>query len=503
MSEDSLVPPTISVRRLVICVVIAATLLLVPTTSTFNSNMRFTCAVGLLMALLWLTEAVPMGLTALLPLVLIPLAGVQTTEKVAAPYANSAVFLFLGGFLVASAVEKWGLHRRVAYSVLSRVGTEPRRIVLAVLLVTVLLSMWMSNTATTLLMTPIAVALVRDLKERDKILGGDENSRLAESTLLAVAYGASLGGIGTPIGTPTNLIFFGAAKELFPKEPAVSFAQWMGFGVLYLVLAVPACWVILIVAGRLKAGKAVPLAELGFEKPGPISRGERATAILFFVTALLWIFRADILMGSFRIPGWSNILPNPKAANDATVAIGMAFLAFLIPVGGGRRLLEWEQFRKLPWDVLILFGGGFALADSLEATGFSKWAGAQLSFVGQWPAVAMILIICVVVTLLSEVASNVATATAMMPVVAAVAIAIDVHPYFLMIPAVLAASSGFMLPVATAPNTIVYGTGLIRVRQMARAGLSLDAVCALVITLLMFTVVPKFLGIVLTSPIVK
>ena len=503
MSEDSLVPPAISIRRLVICAVIAASLFLVPVSADFTSNMRFICFVGLLMALMWLTEAVPMGLTALLPLILIPLAGIQTTEKVAAPYANSAVFLFLGGFLVSSAVEKWGLHRRVAFGVLSRVGTEPRRIVLAVLLVTVLLSMWMSNTATTLLMTPIAVALVRDLKERDKISGGDENSRLAESTLLAVGYGASLGGIATPIGTPTNLIFLGAAKELFPKEPAVSFAQWMGFGVLYLLLAVPACWIILIVAGRLKAGAAVPLAELGFEKPGPITRGERTTAILFFITALLWIFRADIALGSFIIPGWSNILPNPKAANDATVAVAMSFLAFLIPVGGGRRLLEWEQFRKLPWDVLILFGGGFALADSLEASGFSKWAGAQLSFVGQWPPVAMILIICIVVTLLSEVASNVATATAMMPVVAAVAIAIGVHPYFLMLPAVLAASSGFMLPVATAPNTIVYGTGLIRVKQMARVGVSLDAVCALVITLLLFTAVPKILGIVMSSPVAR
>ncbi|HVR40362.1 MAG TPA: SLC13 family permease, partial [Thermoanaerobaculia bacterium] len=430
-------PSSISIPKILVCVAIASLLLLAPTSLQFTPNVRVTAAVGLLMALLWLTEAVPMGLTALLPLVLFPLAGVSSAEKIAAPYANSAVFLFLGGFLVSATFERWGLHRRIAYFALHHVGTQPRRIVLAVMLVTAVISMWISNTATTLMMCPIAVAIVTSL--------GTRGERTAEATLLGVAYGASLGGIGTPIGTPTNLIFLGSAHELFPTAKTVSFAAWMGFGVAYLILAVPICWLILVTVTRVGKGEAIPLESLGLEKPGPMTRPQKIAVLLCSATALLWIFRADIVAGSMRIPGWSNLFSVPKSINDTTVAVVMAFLAFLLPVGNGKRLLEWEEFRRVPWDVLILFGGGFALADALESSGFSKWAGARLSFVGSWPPIAMILVVCIAVTALSEVASNVATATAMMPIAAALAVSIGVHPYLLMIPAVLAASSGFML----------------------------------------------------------
>jgi sodium-dependent dicarboxylate transporter 2/3/5 len=484
----------ISLRNTAICVAAAALLMLVPVSGDFTANVRFTAAVGLLMALLWLTEAVPMGLTALVPLVAFPLAGVSTAEKIAAPYANPAVFLFLGGFLVSATFERWGLHKRLAFSALRRVGTEPRRIVFAVILVTAVLSMWISNTATTLMMTPIAVAILGGLGARNSDTDSPE-ARTAEATLLGVAYAASLGGIGTPIGTPTNLVFFGAARELFPHAPTISFAQWMIFGVAYLIVLVPVCWLIVVKTARVPKGAAIPLEQLGIAKPGPMSRAEKMTLLLCATTALLWIFRADISLGVATIPGWANLFPNAKMINDATVAVLMAIVAFLLPAGGGKRLLEWEEFKRIPWDVLILFGGGFALADALEASGFSKWAGARLSFVGNWAPVLMIATICVVVTLLSEVASNVATATAMMPIAAALATSIGVHPYFLMIPAVLAASSGFMLPVATAPNTIVYATGFIRVKAMARSGILLDIAAAIVITALIFLVVPWATGI--------
>lgn len=470
---------------MVVCAGAAALLLLVPSGGDFTASVRFTAAIGLLMALLWLTEAVPMGLTALIPLIAFPLAGISSMEKTAAPYANPAVFLFMGGFLVAATFERWGLHRRMAFFALRRVGTEPRRIVFAVILVTAFLSMWISNTATTLMMTPIAVALVSGL-------GREE--RTAEATLLGVAYAASLGGIGTPIGTPTNLIFLGAARELFPNEPTVSFAQWMIFGVAYLALLVPACWLTVIFTARVPKGVAIPIEQLGIEKPGLMSRPEKMALALCTATALMWLFRTDIALGAMTIPGWANLFPDPKMVNDATVAVLMALLAFLLPASGTERLLGWEEFRRIPWDVLILFGGGFALADALEQSGFSKWAGARLSFVGHWPPVLMIVMICIVVTLLSEVASNVATATAMMPIAAALATSIGVHPYFLMIPAVIAASSGFMLPVATAPNTIVYATGFVRVKAMARSGLLLDLAAAIVITLLAFTLIPWAAG---------
>jgi sodium-dependent dicarboxylate transporter 2/3/5 len=326
---------------------------------------------------------------------------------------------------------------------------------------------------------------------------------VAEATLLGVAYGASLGGIGTPIGTPTNLIFLGSARELFPHATTITFAQWIGFGVAYLLILVPVCWLIVITASRVEKGAAIPFERLGLERPGSMSRGEKTALALCVATALLWIFRADIDLGALKIHGWASFFANPRAINDATVAIGMAFLAFLLPVGNKERLLEWTEFTRVPWDVLILFGGGFALADALETSGFSKWAGARLSFVGHWPPVLMIVVLCIVVTLLSEVASNVATAATMMPVAAALATSIGVHPYALMLPAVLAASSGFMLPVATAPNTIVYGTGLVRVRAMTRAGFLLDLAAALVITLLMFTVIPWATGIDLFQPLPK
>ena len=467
-------------------------MLLVPVDASFTHNVRLTAFVGLLMALLWLTEAMPMGMTALIPLIAFPLAGVNTMEKTAQPYANSAVFLFMGGFLVATTFERCGLHRRMAFFALRRIGTEPRRIVFAVILVTAFLSMWISNTATTLMMTPIAVAIVGGLAAKP---GNEAASRAAEATLLGVAYAASLGGIGTPIGTPTNLIFLGAARELFPLEKTVTFAQWMIFGVAYLIVLVPVCWLIVVITAKVPKGAAVPLEQLGIEKPGKMSRAEKTALILCVTTALLWMFRADIDLGATTLRGWANLFPAARSINDATVAVFMALLAFLLPVGGGKRLLDWEEFKRIPWDVLILFGGGFALADALESSGFSKWAGAELSFVGKWQPVLMIVTICIVVTLLSEVASNVATATAMMPIAAALATSIGVHPYFLMIPAVIAASSGFMLPVATAPNTIVYATGLVRVKAMARSGFLLDLAAAVVITALMFTLIPWAVGI--------
>jgi solute carrier family 13 (sodium-dependent dicarboxylate transporter), member 2/3/5 len=481
-----------------VCAAVAALVLLVPLDAMFTQAVRVTAAVGLLMSLLWLTEAMPMGMTALIPLIAFPLTGINTMEKTAAPYANSAVFLFMGGFLVSSTFERWGLHKRMAFFALRRVGTEPRRIVFAVILVTAFLSMWISNTATTLMMTPIAVAIVGGLGAMAASTDYDSApQRTAEATLLGVAYAASLGGLGTPIGTPTNLIFLGAARELFPLEKTVTFAQWMMFGVAYLIVLVPVCWLIVIWTARVPKGAAIPLEQLGIERPGLMTRGEKTALVLCVATALLWMFRANINLGAFTIPGWANLFPVAKNINDATVAVFMALLAFLIPVGSEKRLLEWGEFKRIPWDVLILFGGGFALADALESSGFSKWAGARLSFVGQWTPVLMIVAICIAVTLLSEVASNVATATAMMPIAAALAVSIGVHPYFLMIPAVLAASSGFMLPVATAPNTIVYATGLIRVKAMARSGFLLDIAAAIVITILMFTVIPWATGVVM------
>lgn len=493
MSEA--VAHAVSIRAILYSLGVSSILLFVPTSDRFTADMRFTAAAGLLMALLWLSEAAPLGWTALLPLILFPLAGIQSSEQVAASYGNSAVFLFLGGFLLASTIEKSGLHRRVAYHALRIVGTQPRRLVLAILLTSAVLSMWMSNTATTLMLAPIAVAVVRSMRQEEGSGG------VAEAALLAVAYGASLGGLGTPIGTPTNLIFLGAVEELAPEAVPISFAQWLVVGSAYLAITLPVCWLTLIWTSRVGSGRGVAVEELGLETPVGFTRGELMAACLFGATAMLWVFRADMNFGAVTLAGWSRLLPASKLVNDTTVAVAMAALAFLLPVNReGRRLLEWEDFRRVPWDVLILFGGGFALAGALEATGLARWTGDQLGFIGSWHPIAMLLVICGVVTLLSEVASNVATATAVMPVAAAIAFAIGVHPYLLMFSAVFAASSGFMLPVATAPNTIVYATGMIRTRRMARAGFLLDILCAFVITFMTLVILPRVTGINLLRP---
>ena len=490
---------TVSLRRLLACAAAAALILLIPADSGFTPQVRFTAATGLFMALLWMTEALPLGLTALIPLVVFPLAGIASTDRIAAPYANPAVFLFLGGFLLSATFERWNLHRRVAAFALTKVGTEPRRVVFAVILVTAFLSMWMSNTATTLMMTPIVVAIVRGLGSSAE--SGEPPRGVGEAALLGVAYAASLGGIGTPIGTPTNLIFLGVARELFPEAKTVTFAEWLLFGVVYLAILVPVCWLVLVVLCRVGRGESVPLESLGLRRGDPMTRAEKTALILCASTAVLWVTRADVTIGQMRLPGWSNLFPVARNISDATVAMAMAALAFLLPVGGDKRLLGWDEFKRVPWDVLILFGGGFALAEALEVSGFSTWAGARMSFLGGWPPVAMIVVLCIAVTLLSEMASNVATATAMLPIAAALATSIGVHPYMLMLPTVLAASSGFMLPVATAPNTIVYGTGLVRVRAMTRAGLVLDVAAAIVITLLTFLVIPWATGIDLRVPL--
>lgn len=487
----------VSLRRLLACAFAASFLFLLPTSAEFTQQVRFTAAVGLFMALLWMSEAIPLGLTALIPLVAFPLSGIATTEQIAAPYANPAVYLFLGGFLLASTLERWNLHRRVAAFALTKVGTEPRRLVFAVILVTAFLSMWMSNTATTLMMTPIVVAIVRGLGSSSE----NGTSPVGEAALLGVAYAASLGGVGTPIGTPTNVIFLGTARELFPQATTVTFAQWMLFGVVYLAILVPLCWLLLIVVCKVGRGEPVPLEQLGLRRGDPMTRAEMTALGLCTATAILWITRADVTIGGTHIYGWASLFPHARSISDATVAVAMAALAFVLPVGGNQRLLGWDAFRKIPWDVLILFGGGFALAEALEISGFSRWAGANMAFLGGWPPVLMIVVLCIAVTLLSEMASNVATATAMLPIAAALATSIGVHPYMLMLPTVLAASSGFMLPVATAPNTIVYGTGLVRVRAMTRAGALLDLAAMIVITLLTFLVIPWATGIDLRVPL--
>lgn len=455
-----------------------AGLVLLPTGSLDGDPKRL-AAVVLWMACWWATEAAPLAVTSLLPLVLLPLLGVARVGEVAPSYADDMVFLFLGGFVLALAVERSGLHRRLALAVLDLVGPAPKRQLWGFLVVTAGASMWLSNTATTLMMLPIAAGVA----ER---LGG---GRAATRLYLAIAYGASIGGMGTLVGTPPNLVLAGMAPSLVEGLEPLTFAGWMLFGVPVVLVLLPAAGLLL---GRGLGGLAEPVTGLAEERQrlGPVRPAERRAAVLFALTAVAWITRSGMDFGVMSVPGWAMLLDDPKAVSDAVPAVAAAIIATLLPSGeaGGDRLLSWEEVRHgVPWGVLLLFGGGFALAGAVRATALDAWLAGQLGALAGWPLPLVVLVVCVLTTSATELTSNTATATLLMPIMAALAGALGQHPYLLMVPAALSASCAFMLPVATPPNAIVIGSGHVSARDLFREGLWMNLIGAGLITLLVLT----------------
>ncbi|MCU0303513.1 MAG: SLC13 family permease [Thermoanaerobaculales bacterium] len=437
------------------------------------------------MAVWWVTEAVPLAATSLLPLVLFPLLDLRAVGEVAPNYSNHMVFLFLGGFVLALAVERSGLHRRIALAVLGAVGSSPRRLVWGFLLTTAMLSMWLSNTATALMMLPIAGAVTRRV----------DTPGAAARVFLAVAYGASIGGIGTLVGTPPNLVLAGMAPSLVPGITPISFGGWMLFGVPLVLVFLP---IVGLILGR-GLGRGGGVAA-GFDEErralGPVTAHERRVAVLFSLTALAWVTRAGLDFGSVSIPGWSqllvrwDLLSDAALVTDAVPAIAAAVLATLLPAGTGDRrpLLLWSEIEAgVPWGVLLLFGGGFAIADGVRAAALDTWLAESLSGLAVLPLPLVVLTICLITTSATELTSNTATATLLMPVMAALATVLGVHPYLTMVPAVVSASCAFMLPVATPPNAIVIGSGAVSIKDLVREGLWLNLVGVIVTTVLVLT----------------
>ncbi len=445
-----------------------------------NPKISYTAGIAILMAIWWITEAIPIPATALVPVVLFPIMGVVDGKTISSLYFNHLIFLFIGGFMMALAMEKWNLHRRIALKILLLFGVSPSKILLGFMLATAILSMWMSNTATTMLMVSIGISII----QKFKTINPDSKSKFPVILLLGIAYSSSIGGIATLVGTPPNLSFARIFAILFPEMPEISFAQWMAFAFPLSMIVLLLAFLILRFFLRLSPmGVSINKESLRTEyrQLGPASFEEKTVFYLLISMAILWIMRLDIPLGFTTVPGWSNLFPTPGFINDGTIAIFIALLLFLIPSKNNeQKLLDWETANKLPWGIVLLFGGGFALAQGFVDSGLSLWVGNLLSHVGNLPGYVLILGIILIMTTLTELTSNTATTEMVLPVLAGLAVSIDMPPLLIMIPATLAASFAFMLPVATPPNAIVFGTGEIKMKDMVRIGIWMNLISAII-----------------------
>ncbi|MEM1294518.1 MAG: SLC13 family permease [Verrucomicrobiota bacterium] len=456
-------------------------------------------AIAVLMATWWITDAIPLAATALLPLVLFPLLGILTGKETAPIYINSTIFVFIGGFLIALAMERWNLHKRIALNIIKTVGGGPSRLVLSFMLASAFLSMWISNTATAIMMLAIGLAIVQ---QQEAIFGKEKTKNLTLALLLGIAYGASVGGISTLVGTPPNLSLQRIFEITFPQAEPLSFGQWMLFGVPVSVTMLAIIWFLLTRVffkspGDLRVSSEVIHKE--HDGLGTMKFEEKVVAVVFALTAVLWVFRKNLVLGGLTIPGWSNLVPTAKFLDDGTVAIAMALCLFLFPSRASdsphRAVLDVDVFRKLPWHIVLLFGGGFALAKGFSVSGLSTFVGSGFSGLGDLPPLLVILCVCFTLTFLTELTSNTATTEMILPILASVAVAMKVHPLLLMVPATVSASCAFMMPVATPPNAIVFGSGRIEIRQMVRVGLVINLIAVFVVTILFYTIGRAVFGI--------
>jgi len=441
-----------------------------------------TAAVGVLMATWWITEAIPIPATALLPLVCFPILGIASPTAVAAPFANPVIYLFLGGFVLALALEQCGLHRRLAVGILRVVGTRPGPLIFGFMLATAFLSMWVSNTATVVMMLPMATAVITFAGTPDEGTPTAHQQAFPIALLLGIAYAASIGGLGTLIGTPPNALLAGFLEASYGIR--IGFAEWMLLGVPIVALTLPITWWLL--THRLHPVGTTPIAGGGSlldglqERSGRVSSAEWVVGTITVMTAVAWVTRPWLEQW---VPGLS----------DTGIAIAGALLLFLVPtsVRPIEVALRWEHAERLPWGVLVLFGGGLSLAASVQETGLAAWIGGALDGIGAFPLVVVIGLVTAVVIFLTELTSNTATAATFLPVVGSLAVGIGADPLLLAIPTALAASCAFMMPVATPPNAIVYGTGRITLPQMAHAGLWLNLLFIAVLPLMVLLVATR------------
>ncbi len=456
-----------------------------------------TLAVAALMAIWWVTETVPLAVTALIPIVLFPALGILDGKAVSEVYINHIIFVYVGGFMMALAMEKWNLHKRIALKLLVLIGVSPRRILLGFMATSAFLSMWISNTATTMMMIPIVLSIVVSLEDS---LSEKTISKYATGLFLAIAYSASIGGMSTLVGSPTNLVCPRILTLLYPEAPEISFTGWMTFALpISAVMLVAVFLVIHLIFSPRDKWEHIDRAHFkkAYNKLGRASHEEKVVFVLFLTLALLWITRAGISFNGFTIPGWATIFKMPSYINDGTVAIFISIILFIIPSRSrkGERIMDWQTAHRIPWNIVLLFGGGFALALGFQSSGLAIWFGEQLLWTKGVHPYLILLAVVALMSFLTELTSNVASTQMLLPIFASLAISSVNNPLLLMIPATLASSLAFMLPTATPPNAIIFGTNRIRIATMVRTGFVLNLVGILVVVLVTWLLGGRILDI--------
>lgn len=505
---------------LVTGVVLFCGVMFMPLPDGMTVEARRLLAATALMSSWWLTQAIPIGVTSLIPIVAFPLLGIQGPDLVSKAYINKLTFLFLGGFIIALGIERWGLHQRIALHIVRILGTSLRRVILGFMIATAFLSMWISNTASTLLMTPIAVALVLSLQDA---VGGHSDSSSRESSqsrtvdrdgpvgpfgislMLGIAWSASIGGLTTLVGTITNVQFVGLWEGRFPDGPQISAGGWLAAFAPVGIVMILVTWGILVFRMPTPGSGTVDREFFGkrLRALGPPSRSEWLMFGVFVATALLWTFRKPLIFGETTlIEGWGTLAQwfltdvlhaesdfARKAVHDSTVAIAMSIVMFILPGerredGVAQRLMDWETAVRLPWAILLLVGGGFAIASAFDQTGLAEWVGdAFAEGVHGWPIWAVIAAVCCMLTFLTEFATNVVVVSVILPVLAEASLRLNIDPRLLMLPAAASASCAFMLPIGTPPNAIVFSSGLLSMGDMARKGFVLNLIGIMLMTL--------------------
>ena len=436
-------------------------------------------------AIWWITEAVPIAITSLLPIVLFPLTGGMELAETTASFGHRYIFLYIGGFILAIAIERWNLHKRIALNIVQLIGTNVKNVILGFMVATAFLSMWISNTASSVMMLPIGMSIISQLMDNPKTVE-NENQNFGKALMLAIAYSASIGGMATLIGTPPNLVLATIVQETYGIE--ITFSKWFMFGLPISLILLAICWKYLTEIAFTFKQKKFPGGRNEINKQlkslGKLSYEEKMVLLIFVGTAFAWITRSFFLQ---------KLIPN---LDDTIIAVIAGILLFILPASKSknRKLINWEEAVKLPWGILLLMGGGLALAQGFKTSGLAEWIGGQLTLLEGASIFILLLFLIALVNFLTEITSNLATTAMILPILAPLSLVLDVNPFILMVGATVAASCAFMLPVATPPNAVVFGSGYLRIPDMAKTGVWMNLFSIIFLTIMVYFLLPILWG---------